>query len=93
MARDTHDWSNLLIGSARKTGCRAESQSEMDFSKNFGDPGHSRKSMGLSEKKAGLVLDANSGADKKSRSPRSESAGSSDPTANFHSSKISTSQR
>ena len=50
-----------------------------------GDPGHSSLSVGLSWEKADLTLDANSSAGKGSRSPQSESAGSSDPTTNFYS--------
>ena len=38
----------LLIGTARKTSREFESQGEMVFPKNHGDPGHSGLSVGLS---------------------------------------------
>ena len=57
----------------------------MAFPKNSGDPGHSGVSVDLSLKKEELTLDANSSAGKGSRSPRSESTGSSNPTIDFYS--------
>ena len=56
----------------------------MFFPKNSEDSGHSGLSVGLSWKKAKITLDANSTAGKGSCSPRSKSAGSSDPTTNFY---------
>ena len=55
----------------------------MVFPETSGDFGHSGLSVGLSGKKAELKLDANSSTGKGSCSPRSESAGSSDPMNNF----------
>ena len=42
------DLSNLLIGIARKSSRRFESQTEKFFPENSGAPGHSDLSMGLS---------------------------------------------
>ena len=51
----------------------------MVFWKNFGDPGHSGLSVGLSGKEAELTLYVNSSAGNGSRHSRSESTGSFGP--------------
>ena len=55
----------------------------MVFLKNFGDPGHSRLSVGLESRKADLTLDANSNTGKGTHPPRSEMPCTSDPTTSF----------